>query len=80
MTGVKGRSGGARSNGGRFISRFSISREASKELSIIARFKRGYNSRFDERAFVEEHLETWIHEMWQEVDAQIQINAKDSIL
>lgn len=68
MSGAKGRSGGARLNAGRLQTRLLLSKEAARELAIIVRHKRSANPNI--RA--EDIISQWIHEQWQELDAQYQ--------
>lgn len=68
MSGVKGRSGGARVGSGRLQTRLLLSKEAARELTIIVKQRRSINPSI----CAEDIISQWIHEYWQEIDAYYQ--------
>lgn len=72
MTGVKGRSGGARTGAGRLQRRILLSQEHAEKLALIVGMKRG----LDTTATANKTVETWIDNAWTELDMQFQENAE----
>lgn len=71
MSGVKGKSGGARPRSGRLQTRILLSKESAQELAIIVKQRRNINPNVSPENIVSQ----WIHEHWLELDAQYQKNA-----
>jgi len=72
MSGVKGRTGGARVGSGPRQKRLTLSDNAAQELHIILLHRRSINPSLK----VERIVEQWIHEHWQELDVLNQENEK----
>ena len=72
MTGVKGRSGGARAGTGRTQRRLRLSLDHAEKLAVIVGHKRGLAPTITPEGVVEQ----WIDNAWTELDAQYQADAE----
>jgi hypothetical protein len=68
MSGVKGRSGGARRGSGPRQKRLTLSDDTAQELHIIVLHYRSLNPEVSAESIVSQ----WIHAHWQELDSLYQ--------